>query len=301
MLLERSPFHFPARRSFKRGPGRCAGAGNDAGDDAGAEFVAFRSPEPCSRVVPAELRHPSGRARAQSCAAGALRSQEATSLPLPLPPLAFLEHLPLRGLLVVPSPEHAALREPRRSGGRSRGWGFGLTEVTEGPPDTCAGLNEPVQGSVESTVGTFAHGNGEARFWMSDTGCITEVDLELKSGGCSVTFRAEGLLDAEDRFLITNVSLSMPGLCPGYPAGLGSGTYYQSATDQPFGTIEVQRERASWSECRPGTLVATPNVVLKGFGTAGKPDIGFSTPIQVSGSFSWTHYDPSGECPTVFF
>jgi hypothetical protein len=169
------------------------------------------------------------------------------------------------------------------------------------PRPTCTGLTKPQQGSVESTVGTFAYSDGEARFWVNDEGCLTGVDLELKSGSCSVTFSGEGLLDEQGRFLITVVSISMPGLCPGYPDGLESGTYFQSAQEQPFGTIEVQREQASWSECRPGTLVVSPNVVVDGFGTPGRPDIGFSAPIQVTGNFSQTHWEPIGGCPIVFF
>ena len=176
------------------------------------------------------------------------------------------------------------------------------TSAPRPPADTCSGLTKPLQGSVESTVGTFAYNDGEARFWVNDEGCLTEVNVELKSGSCSVEFSAKGLLDDQGRYLITSANVSMPGLCPGYPDGLERGSYSEYADKQPFGTIEVQREQASWSECRPGTLIVTPNVVLKGFaGTPGKPDIGFSTPIQVSGKFSRTHLDPSGGCPTVFF
>ena len=165
-----------------------------------------------------------------------------------------------------------------------------------------AGSQRPLQGSVESTVGSFAYNDGEARFWVNDEGCLTEVDVELKSGSCSVEFSAKGLLDDQGRYLITGVTVDMSGLCPGYPDVLDSGIYLEHAEKQPFGTIEVQREQASWSECRPGTLLVTPNVVLKGYaGTPGKPDIGFSTPIQVSGRFSGAHLDPSGGCPTVFF
>jgi hypothetical protein len=179
--------------------------------------------------------------------------------------------------------------------------GEGIDVGGPSPPE-CSGITKPLQGSVESSIGTFAYSDGEALFWVNDEGCLASVELELKSGSCSVRFSGRGLLDDQGRYLITEVSISMPGLCPGYPDGLDSTTYFEDAEEVPLGTIEVQREQASWSECRPGTLVVTPNVIVKGSSfTTGRPDIGFTTPIQVSGNFSGTHYAAIDGCPTVFF
>jgi hypothetical protein len=133
---------------------------------------------------------------------------------------------------------------------------------------------------------------------VNDEGCLTTIDLELKSGPCAITFTGEGLLDAQNRYLITTVSLDARGLCPGYPDGLGNPLLLESAKTQPFGTIELQREEASWSECRPGTLVVTPSVVLSNFGDPAVDLDGAQ--VTVSGNFARTHLDPSGGCPVPF-
>jgi hypothetical protein len=166
------------------------------------------------------------------------------------------------------------------------------------PPEPCSGITKPVSGTVTSSVGAFAYSNAEARFWVNDESCLTTIDLELTSGPCSLTFTGEGLLDAQNRYLITRVQLDARGLCPGYPDGLGNPIVVQSATSQPFGTIELQREEASWLECRPGTLVVTPSVVLS---NPGGPAIDLNgAQIKVSGNFAKTHLDPSGGCPVPF-
>ena len=155
-----------------------------------------------------------------------------------------------------------------------------------------------LSGSIPSSAGSFAYNAIETRFWVNPQGCLTEVDVELKSGDCSVEFDAQGLLDAQGRYLIDTAWVRAGGLCPGYPTGLNS-IYVEGASGQPFGTIEVQRDQTDWRACAPGKLIVMVSVVLDG-GSA--VDVGFSNlEIDLESNFSRTHLDPSGECPTMFF
>lgn len=159
---------------------------------------------------------------------------------------------------------------------------------------------EPNTGEVPSSAGPFAFSEAEALYWVSNEHhCLTGVGVELHSGPCSVSFSADkGLIDREGRFLITNVTLNAGGLCPGYP-DLTSSLYLETATSQPFGTIEIIREEASWYECREGQVIVRPSVTLRDFGGPAIELRDFE--LVFSGGLSRTHLDPSGACPVELF
>lgn len=163
---------------------------------------------------------------------------------------------------------------------------------------TCTGALTPSTGTVPSSAGTFAFNEAEAQLWVNNEGCLTEIDVVLHSGQCSVEFSGEGLLDAEGRYLITRVWIRTSGLCPGYPDDL-SGLLLQQATDQPFGTIEVNRTEENWLQCAATDLIIKPTVSFERFDAT--PIVMSDFTLSFSGSLSRTHLSLDASCPTLFF
>lgn len=176
--------------------------------------------------------------------------------------------------------------------------GVEVDEGSFGPttPVECEEV-EPLAGEVPSSAGSFAYSDVDIRLWLNGEGCLTEVDVELKSGDCNVTFMGDGLIDADGRYLITQTRVDARSLCPGYPMGL-SGLAFESHREAPFGTIEVRRAAEPWSTCAPGEVIVSPN----GTATIGlDQDVTFSgSELRFTGTLKQTHHDPSGGCPPVY-
>ncbi len=117
---------------------------------------------------------------------------------------------------------------------------------------------------------------------------------------CGFRFTADDLVDENGRFLIAYVSFRAGGLCPGYPDELINTSLFASASGEPLGTIEVIRATDDCNACAETTVVLQPNVVLsEPFG-----DLALELSdmwLELTGMYGWTHFNPSGECPTLYY
>jgi hypothetical protein len=74
----------------------------------------------------------------------------------------------------------------------------------DGGDDTCEQELTPAAGGVTSSIGAIPYKTAEVLFWVStDKGCLNEIDVSLRSADCELSFRADGLVDGQGRFLIT--------------------------------------------------------------------------------------------------
>lgn len=153
------------------------------------------------------------------------------------------------------------------------------------------------EGTVELPGFSLPYSETEVRFWVSDAGCLTGVDVDLISGECDVTLRSDVFTDKEGRFLIRDVSVHGRGLCPGWPREIGT-SYSTTSSQDTFGTIEVNRPDYSWYSCAAGELTIRVNTMLSGYSLY--PDLDLSNlELNFTGVFQKTHLNPSDECTTV--
>jgi hypothetical protein len=181
------------------------------------------------------------------------------------------------------------------------GGAYGLDSMLPLFPEDCPDSVEVTTGEVVTPQFTIPYNDVEILLWKpTDYNCISEIDVELNSGDCGFRFTADDFVDENGRLLITDVSFHASGLCPGYPDGLNANTLSEYASGEPLGTIEVIRASDDWNECAETTVVLQPNVELSDLFDNLTLDLR-GVRIELTGKFNWTHFDPSGECPELYY